>query len=162
MKRHWSFIGGILMAIVAAAACGKQSEVSEPAAAAAESSEIDEASVSTASGVKITVLKTETIGVSPVNKFLWIEVDGRPGKEKLLTISKIALDQIIAKNPNKYHSFTIHFASSEDIRSGHETSKCYARAEFLPEGDWQKVGRFPIDGYGAYRLNCTISDVQER
>lgn len=150
------------MAIAAAAACGKQSELSEPAAAVVESSEIDEASVSTVSGVRIKVLKTETIGVSPVNRFYWIEVDGRPDKEKLLAISKIALDQIIAKNPSKYHSFTFHFASSEDIRSGHETGKCYARAEFLPEGDWQKVGRAPIDGYGAYRLGCTISDVQER
>ena len=161
MKRGWIFIGGIVIGVMLSAACGKRSEVSEPTASAAAISEIDEALVSTTSGVKIKVLKTETVGISPMNRFYWLRVEGRPLKVKLLEISKIALDQITAANPNLYHSFTFHFASSEDLEAGAETKKCYAIATFLPEGNWQKVGRVPIDGYGAYKLDCTIGEIPQ-
>jgi len=158
MKRGWIIIGGIAVGVMLSSACGKRSGAPEPPAAI---SEIDESLVSTASGVKIEVMKTETIGISPINRFYWIQVDGRPPKEKLLEISKIALDQIIAAKPRLYHSFTFHFVSSEDIRPGAETQKCYAKATFLPDGDWQKVGRVPIDGYSAYKLDCTIGETRK-
>jgi hypothetical protein len=160
MKRGWMIIGGIAVGVMLSSACGKRSGAPEPTAAAAVISGIDEALVSTASGVKIKVMKIETIGISPINRFYWIAVDGRPGREKLLEISKIALDQIIAAKPKLYHSFTFHFVSSEDIRPGAETQKCYAKATFLPDGDWQKVGRVPIDGYSAYKLDCTIGEMR--
>ncbi len=158
MKRGWICLGEIVIGVMISSACGKGGGVSGPPAAAPVISEIDEASVSTMSGVKVKVLKADSIGISPINRFYWVRVDGRPGKEKLLEISKIALDQIIAAKPKLYHSFTFHFISSEDIRPGSETRMCYAKATFLPEGDWQKVGRIPIDDYGAYKLDCTIGE----
>ena len=77
-------------------------------------------------------------------------------KAKLEEISKAVLDEVIAAKPKVYHSFTLHFISSEDIRPGAEMKRCFAKATFLPEGDWQKVGRDPIDGYGNYKLDCII------
>jgi len=70
----------------------------------------------------------------------------------------MALDQIIAVKPKRYHSFTFHFSSSEDNPSGTKENKCYAKATYLPEGDWQKVGRVPIDGYSAYKLACIVGE----
>jgi len=160
MKRGWLFIGGVVLGIMLSAACNKSGEGPAQPATATIISEIDDASVSTASSVKVKVLKTETIGVSPINRFYWIRVDGRPIKEKLLEIAKIALDQVIAAKPKLYHSFTFHFISTEDIRPGAEMGKCYAKATFLPEDDWQKVGRVPIDGYGSYILNCTVGETR--
>ncbi|MCX6566561.1 MAG: hypothetical protein NTW38_09120 [Candidatus Aminicenantes bacterium] len=160
MKRGWIFFGGIVIGVMLSSACGKGRGGSESTVAVAVISEIDETLVSTASGVKIKVLKTETIGISPINRFYWLRVEGRPVKEKLLEISKIALDQIIAAKPNLYHSFTFHLISSVDAQPGVEIKKCYAKVTFLPEGDWQKVGRVPIDGYGAYKLNCTIGETR--
>jgi len=161
MKRGWIFIGGITIGVMLSSACNRSGGGSAPPATSAMISEIDEASVSTASGVNVKVLKTETVGISPINRFYWVRVDGRPMKEKILEISKIALDQIIAAKPKLYHSITFHFISSEDIRPGAETQKCYAKATFLPEGNWQKVGRVPIDGYGAYKLDCTIEEMPQ-
>jgi len=159
MKRMWIFIGGIVIGVMLSAACNKSGDRSAPPETSAIVSEIDEALVLAASGVKVKVLKVESIGVSPINRFYWIRVEGRPLKEKLLEISKTALDQIIAAKPKLYHSVTFHFASSEDCESGAETNTCYAKATFLPEGNWQKVGRVPIDGYGAYKLDCTIGEI---
>jgi len=157
MKGFGIFIGGIAIGAMLFSACGKSGGGPESTTAAAVISEIDEASVSAGSGVKVKVLKTETIGVSPVNRFYWIRVEGRPMKEKLLEISKTALDQIIAVKPKLYHSLTFHFISSEDIQPGAETKNSYARATFLPEGDWSKIGRVPIDGYESYKLDCVVS-----
>jgi hypothetical protein len=161
MKAKWISIAGIVIGVMLSAACNKSGGGSAPPATSAVISEINEALVSAASGVTIKVLKTETIGISPINRFYWIQVDGRPTKQKLLEISKIALDQIIAAKPNLYHSFTFHFISSEDIRPGGEMRECYAKATFLPEGDWQKVGRIPIDGYSAYKLDCIIGETRK-
>ncbi|MHB8055378.1 MAG: hypothetical protein ACYDH3_09035 [Candidatus Aminicenantales bacterium] len=161
MKTWLISIGGIAIGVMLASACGDRRGPPEPAAPSAMISEIDEALVSASSGVNIKVMKTETIGISPINRFYWIVVDGRPGKEKLLDISKIALDQIIAAKPNLYHSFTFHFGSSEDMKDGLEPNKCYALASFLPDGDWQKVGRVPIDHYGSYKLDCTMGEIPE-
>ena len=157
MKGHGIFIGGIVIGVMLFSACGKSRGGPESTTTAAVISEIDEALVSAGSGVKVKVLKTETIGFSPVNRFYWIRVEGRPMKEKLLEISKSALDQIIAAKPKLYHSLTFHFISSEDIRPGAETKNSYARATFLPEGNWPKVGRVPIDGYKSYKLDCVVA-----
>jgi hypothetical protein len=162
MKGMWISIGGIVIGSMLFSACNKSGGGSAPpATTGVVISEIDESLVSMTSGVKIKVMKTETIGISPINRFYWIQVDGRPPKEKLLEISKIALDQIIAAKPRLYHSFTFHFVSSEDILPGAETQKCYAKATFLPDGGWQNVGRVPIDGYSAYKLDCTIGETRK-
>ena len=106
--------------------------------------------------MEVTILKAESIGIATVYRFYWIQVEGRPGREKLLETSKAVIDQVIAAKPATYHSFTLHFISSLDMKSGADMKTFYAKATFLPDGDWQKVGRIPIDGYGAYKLDCRI------
>lgn len=156
MKKRLFLFGGLLVMGLAAAACNKNGPVPESSTEALVVSEINESNVSTRTGIPIKVLKASSIGYPVVNRFYWIRVQGRPDKNKLEEISKAVLDEVIAAKPKDYHSFTLHFISSEDIRPGAETKKSYARATFLPEGNWQKVGRDPIDGYGHYKLDCVI------
>jgi hypothetical protein len=158
MKRFTDLFGALFAIGLVVAACNKSGPAPEPSASAVIVSEIDEAKVSSLTGVLTKVLKTDSIGVLPINRFYWIRVQGRPDKAKLLEISKACLDEVIAAKPKVYHSFTLHFISSEDVRPGAEPNKCFAKATFLPEGDWQKVGRFPIDGYGNYKLDCVVRE----
>jgi len=44
------------------------------------------------------------------------------------------------------------------IKKSIENSKCFARANFLPEASWIKVGRTPIDDYNDYKLILTYSE----
>jgi len=158
MKREGFLVCGILIGSLLFPVCRKTHDGSSPPAAATIA-EINEAAVSEATGVKIRVLKAESIGVSPVNRFYWIQVEGRPLKDKLLEISRLALDQIIASHPRLYHSFTFHFASADESTGAVKLRECYARTTFLPEGSWQKVGRVPIDGYDAYVLAYAAEDI---
>ena len=158
MKRFAFLLGVLLVIGLVVAACNKSGPAPEPSESAVIVSEIDEAKVSSLTGVPIKVLKTETIGYSPINRFYWMRVQGRPDKAKLMEISKACLDEVIAVKPKIYHSFTLHFISSVDYKPGVASQKCFAKATFLPEGDWQKVGRVPIDGYGSYKLDCVVSE----
>lgn len=158
MKLNMFLLGGGIAIGLIVAACNKSGPAPESSTSALVVSEIDEAKVSTLAGVPIKVLKTDSIGFPTINRFYWIRVQGRPIKAKLEEISKAALGEIIAAKPKVYHSFTLHFVSSEDVRPGAETKKCFAKATFLPAGDWQKVGRDPIDGYGNYKLDCIIGE----
>jgi len=158
MKGYVFLIGGLIAVGLVVSACKKNGPAPESSISAAVVSEIDEAKVSTLMGVPIKVLKTNSIGFSPINRFYWIRVQGRPAKAKLLEISKAILDEVIAAKPNLYHSFTLHFTSSDDYRPGAASQKCFAKSTFLPEGNWQKVGRDPIDGYGNYKLDCVVSE----
>ena len=161
MKREGFLACSVLIGSLLIPACRKAQDGSSPPAAAVIA-EINETAVSEATGVKIRVLKTESVGVSPVNRFYWIQVEGRPLRDKLLEISRLALDQIIAAHPKLYHSFTFHFASADESRGAADLKKCYARTTFLPEGNWQKVGRVPIDGYDAYVLAYEAEDIRQR
>ena len=161
MKREWFLVCGILIGSLIVPACRKAQDGSTPPAAMAIS-EINETAVSEATAVKIRILKAESIGISPVNRFYWIQVEGRPSKDKLLEISRLALDQIIAAHPMLYHSFTFHFASADESRGAEDLRNFYAKTTFLPEGNWQKVGRVPIDGYNAYVLAYAAEDIRQR
>lgn len=153
------FLLGVVMAIgLVVAACNKSGPAPDSSTSALVVSEIDEAKVSTLTGVPIKVLKTASIGFPTMNRFYWIQVQGRPVRAKLEEISRAVLDEVIVAKPKVYYSFTLHFVSSEDVRPGAETEKSFAKATFLPEGDWQKVGRDPIDGYKNYKLNCIIGE----
>jgi hypothetical protein len=158
MKGHVFILGGIIAITLVFPACKKNGPAPESSASVAVVSEIDEAKVSTLAGVPIKVLKTESIGFSPINRFYWIRVQARPIKAKLLEISKAILDEVIAVKPKLYNSFTLHFISSDDYRPGAAVLNCFAKATFLPGGDWQKVGRDPLDGYGNYKLDCVVTD----
>jgi hypothetical protein len=156
MKGNAFLLGGLIAVGLVFVACNKSGPAPESSASALVVSEIDEAKVTSLTGVPVKVLKTDSIGFQTINRFYWIRVQGRPNKAKLEEISKAVLDEVIAAKPKVYHSFTLHFISSEDIRPGAEMKRCFAKATFLPEGDWQKVGRDPIDGYGNYKLDCII------
>ena len=158
MKLNMFLLGGGIAIGLIVAACNKSGPAPESSSSALVVSEIDEAKVSTLTGVPIKVLKTDSIGFPTINRFYWIRVQGRPIKAKLEDISRAVLDEIIAAKPKVYHSFTLHFVSSEDVRPVAETKKCFAKATFLPEGGWQKVGRDPIDGYRNYKLDCIIGE----
>ena len=86
MKREGLFICSVLIGSLLIPACRKAQDGSSPPAAAVIA-EINETAVSEATGVKIRVLKVESVGISPVNRFYWIQVEGRPLKDKLLEIS---------------------------------------------------------------------------
>jgi hypothetical protein len=158
MKKNVFCLGGVIAVGLFIMACNNKRPDRESSSPALVVSEIDEAKVTALTGVPIKILKTESIGFPTINRFYWIRVQGHPIKAKLEEISKTVLDQIIAAKPKVYYSFTLHFVSSEDIRPGAELKKCFAKATFLPEGNWQKVGRDPIDGYGNYKLDCTIGE----
>jgi hypothetical protein len=158
MKGYVFLIGGLFAAGLVVTACKRNGPAPDLSASVAAVSEIDEAKVSALTGVPIKVLKTDTIGFSPINRFYWIRIQGRPIKGKLLEVSKAILDKVIAAKPHVHHSFSLHFISSDDYRSGAASNKCFAKATFLPEGDWQKVGRDPIDGYANYKLDCVKAE----
>jgi hypothetical protein len=158
MKLNMFLLGGGIAIGFIVVACNKSGPAPESSTTTLVVSEIDEAKISTFTGVQIKILKTDSIGFPTINRFYWIRVQGRPIKAKLEEISKAVLDDVIAAKPKVYYSFTLHFISSEDIRSGVETNRFFARATFLPEGNWQKVGRDPIDSYGNYKLDCIIGE----
>jgi hypothetical protein len=43
--------------------------------------------------------------------------------------------------------FTVHLLHENELTGKPEDCWSFAQATFLPEGDWTKVGRIPIDGY---------------
>ena len=60
------------------------------------------------------------------------------------------------RKPKSYHSLTIHFFLEDELTESLESSKSLACVNFLPEGDWLKVGRVPINDYKSYNLVCTF------
>jgi hypothetical protein len=44
----------------------------------------------------------------------------------------------------------------DELGASVERSRCFARANFLPQGGWVKVGRVPIDDYKDYALTYTF------
>jgi len=113
-------------------------------------------------GVQFNISKTKDIGYKPLHKFLWVELEQKINKEKLEQLSREIIQGTIAKKPETYDSFTIHFIcedkSVESKAKPEEKPEAYAKVTFLPEGDWVKVGRAPIDDYAGYKITCTIKD----
>jgi hypothetical protein len=75
---------------------------------------------------------------------------------KLEQLATVIIKETIANKLKTYHSFTIHFFLEEKLKDTLEKSECCARAYFLPEGNWLKVGRVPIDDYKNYKLKLTF------
>jgi len=105
-------------------------------------------------GISCRILKSETLGYIPLHKFFWVSVPEKLDKEKLETLAMAIINETIHFRPRTYHSFTIHFFLEEELGPKVETSESFARATFLPEGSWAKVGRVPIDDYKNYQLTC--------
>ena len=118
--------------------------------------EVDVKKIESQTGISFNILKTESIGYMPLHKFYWVSLKDKVNKQRLETLAEAILKETIALKPNTYHSFTIHFFWENELRETIGKSPCFARATFLPEGNWQKVGRLPIDDYKNYKLSCTF------
>ena len=114
--------------------------------------EIDTKIIEGLVGVQFKIMKTEVIGYMPVHKFYWVCLKERSDRHKVEELAYQIIKDTIAKKPKTYHSFTMHFFLEADMVESVEKSECYARATFLPEGNWLKVGRVPIDDYKNYKL----------
>jgi len=118
--------------------------------------EIDAQKIENAIGCKFKILKTETIGYMPLHKFYWVCLKKGLNNEKVEALTDAIIKETITRKPKTFHSFTIHFFWEDELVESIENSRCFARANFLPEGSWLKVGRVPIDDYKSYKLTCTF------
>jgi hypothetical protein len=120
--------------------------------------EIDIQKIENMTGVQFKILKTETIGHTPLNKFYWVCLPKKVNSQKVKELADFIIKEIIAEKPKTYHSFTVHFFWEDELGERVEQSKSFARANFLPEGNWTKVGRAPLDDYKDYALTYTSLD----
>ncbi len=117
--------------------------------------EIDVQKIETSLKIPFRVLKADTVGYTPLNRFYWICLPEEVSNEEIQSLAQAVIDEIIEKKPDTYHSITIHFFLEADIaQKGISNDNRLACATFLPKGSWLKVGRVPIDGYKHYQLNC--------
>lgn len=114
--------------------------------------EIDSQKIIDKTGVRFKILKTDTRGYVPIHKFFWICVPDQMPKEKAEELVREIIKATIEKYPNTYHSFMVHLFYESEVTGRPEDCTPFARATFLPEGDWFKVGRSPIDDYKNYKL----------
>ena len=117
--------------------------------------EIDIQKIENLTDIQFKILKTETIGHIPLHKFYWVCLKNRVNSQGVEELADSIIKEIIIKKPKTYHSFTIHFFWEDELGASVERSRCFARANFLPEGNWTKVGRIPIDDYKDYELTYT-------
>jgi len=120
--------------------------------------EINTKAIENSTGCSFRILKTESHGYIPLHKFYWICLKEEVNNQKLEELANAIIRSEILKKPKTYHSFTIHFFQESELKECVEKSKCYARANFLPEGSWVKVGRTPIEDYNDYELILAYSE----
>lgn len=118
------------------------------------SAEVDVSKIENSTGLHFEILKTETHGYKTVHKFFWVCLSKKPDDQKVEALADAIIKEAISSKSKTYHSFTIHFFCKEDLAETLEKSNRFARATFLPEGSWLKVGRVPIDDYKYYKLTC--------
>ncbi len=118
--------------------------------------EIDIHKIENMTDVQFKILKTETIGYMPLNKFYWICLPKKVSSQKIKELADSIIKETIAKKPKTYHSFTIHFFCEDELAESVERSKSFARANYLPEGSWLKVGRVSVDDYKDYKLTIIL------
>ena len=116
--------------------------------------EVEAKKIEAQTGISFKILKNESIGYMPLHKFYWISLKSKLNKQQLEILAKALIKETIAKKPNTYHSFTIHFFWENELAETLDKSPRFAQATFLPEGNWQKVGRVPLDHYKNYKLTC--------
>jgi hypothetical protein len=136
---------------------GRSDGIGKPVAKSA-ASEIDPEKIATAVGISFRVLKTETVSQTTRNKFYWVCIGDKVASPKIEELATAIIREAIAARPQTYHSFTVHFIRECDLKETPESSATFARATYLPEGGWQKVGRASIEDYKEYRLQVTLSE----
>jgi hypothetical protein len=151
----FSLIGFILM--ISGLSCKKEpSENATLETAQSVESKIDTQKIEDLTDVQFKVLKTKTIGYMPLNRFYWVCLPEKVNRQKVKKLADSIIKEIIAEKPRTYHSFTVHFFWRDELGESGEESKSFACANFLPGGDWTKVGRVPIADYKDYKLTCTF------
>ena len=118
--------------------------------------EIDTQKIENLTGIQFKILKTETIGYDPLHRFYWVCLLKEVNSQKVNELSDAIIKEIIVRKPKTYHSFTVHLFLEDELGASVERSRCFARANFLPQGGWVKVGRVPIDDYKDYALTYTF------
>ena len=120
--------------------------------------EINTKAIENSTGCSFRILKTESHGYVPLHKFYWICLKDEVNNQKLEELADVIIRSAILKKPKTYHSFTIHFFLESELKKCAEKSKSYAKANFLPEGSWIKVGQIPIENYNDYELILAYSE----
>ena len=151
------FILIIFIFIIFSLSCNKEpSEKSLLQTAPMVGAEIDTQKIINLTGIQFKILKTETVGYEPLHRFYWVCLPKKVNNQKVNELSDAIIKEIIVRKPKTYHSVTIHFFQEDELAECVESSRSFARANFLPEGGWVKVGRASIDDYKSYRIICTI------
>lgn len=156
MKRTAFFICFVFIAFYFG--CKKPAEKNSLQTAPLTGSEVDVQKIKKDVGIPFEILKTEAIGYMPVNKFYWVCLEEKEPHEKIKKLANAIIQDTIAKKPKTYSSFKIHFFLRCDLNETLENSKSWATAVFLPEGEWSRVGRVPINNYSDYSLMCVFND----
>ena len=141
-------------------ACQKEGGTSRPAGTErpvtkSAASEIDPEKIAAVVGVRFRVLKTEALGQMTRNKFYWVCLGDKVAGPKLEELAMAIVRETITARPKTYHSFTVHFFLESELKETCEASTPFARATYLPEGSFIKVGRASIEDYKDYRLTLT-------
>lgn len=136
----------------------KQESAAESTLEAMSALGINVQEIKASTGIKFSITKSEDIGYKPLHKFLWVNLEQKINQEKLEQLAQKIIQSTTARIPNTYHSFTIHFTCEDKNTESEKQPEAYAKVTFLPEGDWVKVGRAPIDDYAGYKLTCTIKE----
>lgn len=119
---------------------------------------IDVQKIKDTTGLSFDIVKTKDIGYEPLHKFYWVNSEKKLSEEEIEVLAKEIIDAVIENKPRTYHSFTIHFLQEDKAGASREKPKAFAKATFLPEGSWSKVGRIPINDYCGYELTCSMKD----
>ena len=115
--------------------------------------EVDIQKITAQTGIRFRIIKTDARGYMPLHKYFWVCVPDQTPKEKVEALIREILKATVAKFSNTYHSFTFHLFYESKLTGKPEDCQTFARATFLPDGDWLKVGRAPIDDYKSYQLS---------
>ncbi|MFW6124467.1 MAG: hypothetical protein ACOC5G_04530 [Acidobacteriota bacterium] len=120
--------------------------------------EFDVQKIKDSTGMSFEIVKTKNVGYDPLNKFYWVSVEEKLAEEDLRILAQEIIDTAVQSKPQTYHSFTIHFMCRDESQESKQRLKAFAKATFLPEGSWTKVGRVPINDYKDYELTCTMKN----
>lgn len=158
IPRIFFFLCALFFCLFLVTACKKGSApLSAAAAASSTYSEIDTKAIADKTGVRFRVVKADSQGSDVRYKYFWICFADGTDRAGVEGVVKNVLDDLIAKYPAIYHSFTFHLFYQKDMKDTCENSHPFAEAAFLPGGDRAMVGRIPIDDYKDYRLSFSYA-----
>jgi hypothetical protein len=103
-------------------------------------------------GLPLKILEMQEFGSDTKHIFFWVLLKEKPDSPKLEAVARSIIGETIAHKPETYHVFTIHFFDEAGYRGTIDKSREFAKANFLPEGSAEKIGRVLIDHYKNYKL----------